>query len=169
MNMAGKGYGIDHMALAATELVPRYRPETVIIEFMADDLNRSRYNFPFGVRKPYLEWHNSHLALRGVPVASPEETLAEHAGVRAQVTDARVAFAAHSRVVCLFAQVIPQRRYRRCLSDLTADILRNVCVELGTKATVVIVYLAGALPEEFEATSERTCDVCVDAFTDFDI
>ena len=150
MNMAGEGYGIDQMSLVATEIAPHYRPETTIVAFTADDLNRSCYRFNFNVRKPYFEWRNDRLELKGVPVATPEQTVAEHAAIGARITDTLMMLATSSRVLCLFGQIMLQRGYNRCLTDLNFAILRDVLVKLRDRTRVVFVHLDGDLPPDFE-------------------
>ena len=155
MNMAAEGYGIDQMSLVATELAPRYNPETVIIAFTADDLNRSCYAFNFTARKPYFEWRDDHLVLSGIPVATPDETLAEHARVGARMKDTAVALATYSRVVCLFGQIALQRGYQSCLTDLNVAILRDVWLKLRDQTKLVFVHLDGDLPSDFEQQVRR--------------
>lgn len=72
LNAGVPGYGIDQTVLRAERLVPLYKPETLIVGLIADDVDRARMHILWGLRKPYFEIANGALVLRNVPLPEPE-------------------------------------------------------------------------------------------------
>ncbi|MBS0517569.1 MAG: hypothetical protein JSR90_02695 [Proteobacteria bacterium] len=63
-----RGYGIDQMVLRAERLVPRLKPQTVVVAFIADDTTRTALSVRDSMGKPYFVPVGERLDLRNVPV-----------------------------------------------------------------------------------------------------
>lgn len=72
LDAAVPGYGIDQVVLRAEALVAKYRPEILIVGFIADDVERARMRILWGLQKPYFDIAGGQLVLRNVPLAEPE-------------------------------------------------------------------------------------------------
>lgn len=62
------GYGLDQIILRAESLLPIYKPDTVIVAFVPDDIRRCILSVRTGVPKPYFLLENGELALKNIPV-----------------------------------------------------------------------------------------------------
>ena len=71
LNAGVPGYGIDQVVLRAEQLVPRYKPATLIVGLIADDVERARMHILWGLKKPYFTVEDGRLVLRSVPLAEP--------------------------------------------------------------------------------------------------
>ena len=65
------GYGIDQMVLRAAQLVPAFRPDLLVVSFIADDVRRTEMRVLWGVDVPYFDIVDGALQLRNVPVPPP--------------------------------------------------------------------------------------------------
>jgi hypothetical protein len=72
LNAGVRGYGIDQTVLRAEQLVPVYRPDLLLVGFIADDIGRAEHRVLWGVDKPYFDVVDGALALRNVPVKATE-------------------------------------------------------------------------------------------------
>lgn len=72
LDAAVPGYGIDQVVLRAEALVGKYRPETLIVGFIADDIERARMRILWGLAKPYFDIEGGQLVLRNVPLPEPD-------------------------------------------------------------------------------------------------
>ncbi len=68
LNAGVRGYGLDQMVLRAERLVPRLKPQTVVLAFIADDISRTALSVRDSRGKPYFVPDEAGLALRNVPV-----------------------------------------------------------------------------------------------------
>jgi hypothetical protein len=68
LNAGVRGYGLDQIELRAERLVPRLKPATVVLAFIADDITRSGLSVRDSKAKPYFLPAGSGLELRNVPV-----------------------------------------------------------------------------------------------------
>ncbi|SKA16122.1 GDSL-like Lipase/Acylhydrolase family protein [Enhydrobacter aerosaccus] len=68
LNGGVRGYGIDQMVLRAERLVPRLKPHTVVLAFIADDTTRTSFSVRDSMGKPYFMPAGDSLELRNVPV-----------------------------------------------------------------------------------------------------
>ena len=68
------GYGLDQMILRAEALVPRFKPDSLVLSFIADDIRRARMRVMWGIPKPYFDIDKGRLALRNVPVPPPSDS-----------------------------------------------------------------------------------------------
>ena len=78
LNAGVSGYGFDQIVLRAEALVPFYRPEAVVVAFIADDIRRTEMRRLWSADKPYFDLDGSSATLRNVPVpprADPQTTL----------------------------------------------------------------------------------------------
>jgi hypothetical protein len=66
------GYGFDQVVLRAEMLVETYRPDTLLVGFIADDVERTRMRVLWGLQKPYFDVVDGALVLRNVPLAAPD-------------------------------------------------------------------------------------------------
>jgi hypothetical protein len=163
LNMAARGYGLDQMALVATSIAPRYQPEAIVIAFIADDLRRSCYDFNFNLKKPHFVWQGNNVVPAGIPVASPQETLARHLELKQRLADRLITFGTRSRLACLAGQFALQREHARCLTDLNAAILNYVVTRTSPAVKKFFVHLDGTLPAGFEAKVRELPAVYVSA------
>lgn len=76
INMGVHGYGHDQMLLLFEDEGARYRPDLVILGFVAADMYRNLLAFR-DYAKPSFVLVDGSLALRGVPVLPPEQFLRE--------------------------------------------------------------------------------------------
>lgn len=77
------GYGLDQIVLRAEAMVERFRPGTLVVSFIADDVRRTRMRILWGLDKPYFDVVDGGLILRGVPVPPPVEAMKPIDHVRA--------------------------------------------------------------------------------------
>ena len=78
LNGGVSGYGFDQIVLRAEQLAARYRPTTIVVAFIADDIRRTEMSRMWSADKPYFVIEDGRLALKGVPVparADPAGTL----------------------------------------------------------------------------------------------
>lgn len=73
INGGVSGYGLDQIFLRADHLIKIYKPDTLILSFVADDIYRCRYAKRAGAEKPYIEVEGNRLVLRNVPVPKPSQ------------------------------------------------------------------------------------------------
>ena len=64
----GGGTGFDQTVLRTERLVERYKPEVVIVSFIADDIGRCEMRRMWWHDKPWFALEDGQLALKGVPV-----------------------------------------------------------------------------------------------------
>ncbi|MDI1265551.1 MAG: GDSL-type esterase/lipase family protein [bacterium] len=72
------GYGFDQIVLRAETLAPLYKPEAIVVAFIADDIRRTEMRRLWSADKPYFDIENGTPVLRNVPVpprADPRTTL----------------------------------------------------------------------------------------------
>ncbi len=78
LNGGVNGYGFDQIVLRAEALAPLYRPEAIVVAFIADDIRRTEMRRLWGADKPYFDLERDTLVARNVPVpprAEPRTTL----------------------------------------------------------------------------------------------
>ena len=75
LNLGVHGYGHDQMLLYLKEEGLRYHPDVVIVGFLPDDMERNVVAFR-DYAKPRFVLEDGRLALRDVPVPTPDEVLA---------------------------------------------------------------------------------------------
>ncbi|MDP1747857.1 MAG: hypothetical protein Q8L22_00250, partial [Reyranella sp.] len=78
LNAGVIGYGFDQIVLRAEALAPLYKPEAIVVAFIADDIRRAEMRRLWSADKPYFDIENGAPVLRGVPVpprADPKTTL----------------------------------------------------------------------------------------------
>ncbi|MEI7873940.1 MAG: GDSL-type esterase/lipase family protein [Alphaproteobacteria bacterium] len=68
LNAGVRGYGIDQMVLRAERLVPRLKPQTIVLAFIGSDIERTALSFRDFKHKPYFVPAGDGLELRNVPV-----------------------------------------------------------------------------------------------------
>jgi hypothetical protein len=153
--MAAPGYGLDQMALVATRVASDYNPDTIIVAFIATDLNRSCSDFDFNLRKPWFTLAGDSVELRGVPVETPAAVLATHSKFAVHLWDRIVATATRSRIVCLVGQSVLRRPHRDCIEKLNPALFRYMSknVRLGTR--LIFAHLDGDLPPVVEEQLRR--------------
>ena len=78
INMGVHGYGLDQTLLYLQEEGIKYKPDWVVLGFVADDVNRSMYSYTWYL-KPYFELGNDGMLLQNVPVPKPETIKKQHA------------------------------------------------------------------------------------------
>ncbi|MFK7739236.1 MAG: SGNH/GDSL hydrolase family protein [Planctomycetota bacterium] len=66
------GYSLTQTVLRGEQLLERYRPATLIVSLIADDVVRSTYSRRY-VRVPWVAFVGDGLELRGVPIAHDQE------------------------------------------------------------------------------------------------
>ncbi len=74
INCGVHGYGHDQMLLYLEEEGPRYRPDVVILGFVAFDMDRNLLKFR-DFAKPRFDLKGGELVLKDNPVPTPEEVL----------------------------------------------------------------------------------------------
>jgi lysophospholipase L1-like esterase len=78
LNGGVNGYGFDQIVLRAEALAPIYKPEAIVVAFIADDIGRTEMRRLWGADKPYFDIEGQALVPRNVPVpprAAPGTTL----------------------------------------------------------------------------------------------
>ena len=75
LNLGVHGYGHDQMLLYLREEGLKYRPDVVVVGFLPDDMERNVVAFR-DYAKPRFVLRGGQLALRNVPVPSPDDVLA---------------------------------------------------------------------------------------------
>jgi len=78
LNAGVSGYGFDQIVLRAEALAPFYRPEAIVVAFIADDIRRTEMRRLWSADKPYFDLDKGVPVLRNVPVpprADPKTTL----------------------------------------------------------------------------------------------
>ncbi len=78
LNAGVSGYGFDQIVLRAEALAPLYKPEAIMVAFIADDIRRTEMRRLWSADKPYFDLTGGSLTLRNVPVpprADPRTTL----------------------------------------------------------------------------------------------
>jgi hypothetical protein len=68
LNAGVRGYGLDQIVLRAERMVPKIKPSTVVLAFIADDISRTALSVRAAKGKPYFVPEGEGLALRNVPV-----------------------------------------------------------------------------------------------------
>ena len=76
LNGGVSGYGFDQIVLRAEALAPLYKPDAIVVAFIADDIRRTEMRRLWSADKPYFDPDGDGLALRNVPVPprAPAET-----------------------------------------------------------------------------------------------
>jgi len=150
LSFAAEGYGIDQMAVIATQLAPAYQPNAVIVAFIADDLRRTCTPFAWGqARKPYYELVGGRPLLRGFPVPQPEINARRHRRLPQRVTDALLTYLSKSRVINALASPYLQWREKNCLESLNAGLFTEIQRTLSPGTRLLFAHLDGDLPEGF--------------------
>ncbi len=147
MNMAAAAYGLDQMALVATEVAPPYHPDYLVISFIGDDLHRSCTGYLWDRKKPYFVQDGDRLEVRGRPVPTFEENLALHREFSQRWKDRFATWITKSRVISLVAQPFLKNRKATCESDLNADLLQYIYERVPSSTRLLFVHLAGEMPE----------------------
>jgi len=78
INAGVSGYGFDQIVLRAEALAPLYKPEAIVVAFIADDIRRTEMRRLWSADKPYFDIDGDQPVLRNVPVpprADPQTTL----------------------------------------------------------------------------------------------
>ncbi len=78
LNGGVSGYGFDQTVLRAEQLAAKYKPSSIVVSFIADDILRTEMRRLWSADKPWFDLDNDQLNLRGVPVpprADPRTTL----------------------------------------------------------------------------------------------
>jgi len=78
LNGGVSGYGFDQIVLRAEQLAAKYKPNAIVVSFIADDIRRTEMRRLWSADKPYFVIEDGKPALRGVPVpprADPASTL----------------------------------------------------------------------------------------------
>ena len=68
LNAGVSSYGLDQAILRAEQLIPKYKPDVLIVSIIYDDIDRCRQNVRHGIPKPYFVVENNQLVLKNVPV-----------------------------------------------------------------------------------------------------
>ncbi len=68
LNAGVSGYGFDQIVLRTEALAPLYRPEAIVVAFIADDIRRTEMRRLWSADKPYFVPEGDGLSLRNVPV-----------------------------------------------------------------------------------------------------
>jgi GDSL-like Lipase/Acylhydrolase family len=68
LNAGVRGYGLDQIVLRAERMIPKIKPSTVVLAFIADDISRTALSVRDAKGKPYFVPEGEGLALRNVPV-----------------------------------------------------------------------------------------------------
>jgi hypothetical protein len=68
LNAGVRGYGLDQIVLRAERMIPKIKPSTVVLAFIADDISRTALSVRGAKGKPYFVPEGEGLALRNVPV-----------------------------------------------------------------------------------------------------
>jgi hypothetical protein len=69
------GYGLDQSILRAMSLVPRYKPDLVIVGLFTADVERCQMSFFSGAAKPYFAVSQGQLVLKNTPVPMPTRSV----------------------------------------------------------------------------------------------
>ena len=147
MNMAGSGYGLDQISLAATEEAPKYNPDYVIVAFISDDLRRScSGGWLWERKKPYFFYEQGKLSFTSA--VSPTETIQKHKTPRQRFIDKLWAGILKVRLLNVVSEPFFQFAYKRCLSKLNYDLLYRISKKYQ-KSKLLFVNLEGSLPNEF--------------------
>lgn len=78
LNGGVNGYGFDQIVLRTEALAALYKPEAIVVAFIADDIRRTEMRRLWSADKPYFDLDGDGLGLRNVPVpprAPARETL----------------------------------------------------------------------------------------------
>ena len=68
LNAGVSSYGLDQSILRAQKLVPKYKPDIIIISLIYEDLSRCRQSVRHGVPKPYFVIENKEAVLKNCPI-----------------------------------------------------------------------------------------------------
>ncbi len=82
LNAATGGWGSDQIILRVEQLLPIVRPSRVVVSFLIDDIQRSRYRVYGGGNKPYFTVANGELVHHNHPVPPFSGRRDEIGGVR---------------------------------------------------------------------------------------
>ena len=75
VNAAVFGYGLDQSVLRAERHLEELDPATVVLQFIADDIDRTALSVRTGVSKPYFDFEGPDLVLRNVPTSPDRPSL----------------------------------------------------------------------------------------------
>lgn len=78
INAGVNGYGFDQIVLRAEALAPLYKPEAIVVAFIADDIRRTEMRRLWSADKPYFAFDRETLVPQNMPVpprADPGSTL----------------------------------------------------------------------------------------------
>lgn len=81
LNAGVFAYGIDQIFLRLRQLIPRYKPDTIIFSFTPLDIERCAHSVFMGGNKPYFIIQNNSLILKNVPVEKKQIKPAKIRGV----------------------------------------------------------------------------------------
>jgi lysophospholipase L1-like esterase len=68
LNGGVRSYGLDQIILRAERLAPRFKPRTIVLGFIEDDIARTTFAARLSVPKPYFVPVGEGVELRNVPV-----------------------------------------------------------------------------------------------------
>lgn len=68
LNAGVFAYGIDQIFLRLKQLIPKYKPDTIIFSFIPQDIERCEHSTFMGGNKPYFRIENNSLILMNTPV-----------------------------------------------------------------------------------------------------
>lgn len=165
LNFSAEGYGLNHMAVLATQIAPKYKPDFMIIGMIEHSLHRHCLGFAWNsTPHPYYSLNESGVQLKGQPVPSRYDVVVNHANTLSRIKDTTAVMLSHSRLLRLAFEPLHRARYKRCLVDTNLAVLKHI--ENSTADTPkLFVTLQGTLPEEFEAGYEKLSTRTIDFST----
>jgi hypothetical protein len=75
LNAGVFGYGLDQIVLRAEALIPKTRPDLVVVGLFTEDISRCELAMRTGINKPYFELADDGLVLKNRPVSAPTASL----------------------------------------------------------------------------------------------
>ena len=131
LNLGVHGYGHDQMLALLTDVGVRYKPDVVLLGFVAADMSRNTLRFR-DYAKSWYTLNGDSLVRRGTPVATPEEIL-RWDWVRPRTIDLGSA---------IWERIQSARSRRAAQEAITSALLANIIgVTLSVGAQPLIVYL----------------------------
>lgn len=149
------GYGIDQVALRAEDLVAKFRPDTLLVGFIADDVSRAELTRRSGAAKPYFDVENGALVLRNVPVPPPEP-----AGLDLTRRVLGYSFLIDTVMRRLefldywYAGIVQEHRAHRDGETVACLLMRRLAM-LPARTILVVQYTPGAWRNEADRTEQR--------------
>ena len=139
LNAGVSSSGLDQIVLHAEQIVPKYKPDILIVSIIYDDILRCREVVRHGVPKPYFVIEGAQLKLKNVPVPFKENK---------PLDPLRDIFGRSYLVHTLMDKLWPNFWYRDTSLDFrsihnqpakVAELLFNRLSELGKKNNVKIL------------------------------